>query len=69
MSISMANPGDSLTIIRISGSEKIKAHLQNLGFIEGEPVLIINKISENIIVKIKGVFLAITYDLARKILV
>ena len=69
MPISMANPGDELTVKRIGGSDKIKAHLRNLGFIEGEPIVIINKIGENLIVKVKGVSLAITYDLARKIYV
>ena len=69
MPISMANPGEVLTVKRIGGSDKIKAHLRNLGFIEGEPITIINKIGENLIVKVKGVSLAITYDLARKIYV
>ena len=69
MPISMANPGEELTVKRIGGSDKIKAHLRNLGFIEGEPITIINKIGENLIVKVKGVSLAITYDLARKIYV
>ena len=44
-------------------------HLKNLGFIEGEPVMVINKVDDNVIIKIKGVSLAITNELAKRILV
>ena len=69
MPISLASPCENLTIKRLGGSDKIKMHLRNLGFIEGEPIMIISKINKNVIVKIKGVSLAITYDLANKIFV
>ena len=69
MPISIAVPGENLTIKRISGTEKMKTHLRNLGFIEGESVMVINRVNENVIVKLKGVSLAITQDLARKIYV
>lgn len=69
MPISLANPCENLTIKKISGNEKMHMHLHNLGFIEGEPIMIVSKINENVIVKIKGVSLAITYELANKIYV
>ena len=69
MPISFASPMESLTISRIGGSDKIKMHLHNLGFIEGESVMVINKIDDNVIIKLKGVSLAITNDLAKKIYV
>ena len=67
MPISVAPTGEPLTIKRISGNDKIKMHLHNLGFIEGEEIMVINKINDNVIVKLKGVSLAITCDLAIKI--
>ena len=69
MPISLATPGVELTIKRLGGSEKIQMHLRNLGFVEGAPLIIINKINKNVIVKIMGVSLAITYELANKIFV
>lgn len=69
MPISLANPCENLTIKRLGGSDKMKLHLRNLGFIEGEPIMIVSKINQNVIVKIKGVSLAITYELANKIFV
>ena len=69
MPISMAEPNKEMIISRIGGSEKIKKHLQNMGFIVGEPITVINKINDNVIVKLKGVSLAVTSDLAAKIYV
>ena len=69
MPISMVPPMQEFTISRIGGSEKLRQHLMNLGFIEGETIMVINKIQESVIVKLKGVSLAITNDLARKIYV
>ena len=69
MPISMAEPGVALTITRVTGDDKTRLHLQNLGFIEGESIIIINKVDDNVIVKIKGVSLAITNALAKRIYV
>lgn len=69
MPIFLANPYENLTVKRLGGTDKMKMHLRNLGFIEGEPIMILNKINQNVIVKIKGVSLAITYDFANKIFV
>ena len=69
MPIALAPANENLTIHRISGPEKIRLHLKNLGFIEGEPIRLVSKIDKNVIVKIKGVTLAITHDLAKNIYV
>ena len=44
MPISMANPGETVIIRRITGSDKIKNHLAELGFVVDGEVTIINKI-------------------------
>ena len=59
----------NFTIRRITGSDKIRAHLANLGFIVGESVMVINRVNDSVIVKIKGVSLAISNELAKRILV
>ena len=56
-------------IMRISGSDKLKAHLNNLGFIVGEKVTVVNKVNENLIVKIKGITFALSHELANRIYV
>ena len=69
MPIYLAECHHSKTIVRISGNDKVKQHLNNLGFVVGEEVMLINQLDENVIVKIKGVSLAISKELARRILV
>ena len=69
MPISLASPMVEYTIARIGGTDKLRQHLMNLGFIEGEKIMVINRVQESVIVKLKGVSLAITTDLAKKIYV
>ena len=69
MPIYLAGLHEELTIREITGSDKVKMHLTNLGFIVGETIMVLNKVGDSVIVKIKGVSLAISRELAKRILV
>mgnify|MGYP000040157960 CR=1 FL=1 len=69
MPLSMAGVGAQCVIVHVGGSPKVRAHLQNLGFIAGEEVRVVSDIAGDLIVKIKDVRVAIAKDLASKILV
>ena len=69
MPIYLADPHVDYVIRQITGTDKIKNHLSNLGFIVGETIMLVNKVDSNVIVKIKGVSLAISEELAKRILV
>ena len=69
MPICFADVDQEVIIKDIKGNDKMKKHLQNLGFIVGETVQIVNKVDENIILKVKGVTLAISTELARRIII
>lgn len=69
MPIYLAEERQNLTIKMITGEDKIKNHLENLGFIQGETIMLVSKTSDNVIVKIKGVSLAISKELAGRILI
>ena len=64
-----ADTGEPQIIKRIGGSPEVKQHLENLGFNVGSEVLIVNSLGENIIVKVKEARVAISDELARKIMV
>lgn len=64
-----AEPGQAQIIKRIGGSPEVRQHLENLGFHIGGEVLIVNSLGENIIVKVKEARVAISDELARKIMV
>ena len=58
-----------LIIREIKGTDKIKRHLNNLGFIVGETIVVVNAVNNNLIVKIKGVKMALSEELAKRIFV
>ncbi len=45
--------GESRPILRIGGSDKVRTHLENLGFVEGETVRVVSDIGGNLIVQVK----------------
>lgn len=69
MPLCLASIGEVNTIKKISGSPEVKKHLEDLGFVVGGNVSIVNALGENIIVNVKEVRVAISEEMARKIMV
>ena len=69
MPLSYAVPGEENIILRIGGSPDVKKHLENLGFVVGSEVSVINAIDGNIIVKVKEARVAISKEMAQKIMI
>jgi len=64
-----ADDGSDVTVKRISGTPEVKKHLENLGFVPGSSISIINRTGGNMIVKVKESRIAINEDMAKKIMV
>ena len=56
-------------IKRIGGRQEVRAHLENLGFVVGGVVRVINTIGGNVIVNVKESRIAISKEMAQKIMV
>ena len=69
MPLTLAEPGEENIIRRIGGKQEIKAHLENLGFIAGATVTVINTIGGNVIVNVKESRIAISKEMAQKIMI
>ena len=67
MPLYLSKNDQAVLISSIKGNDKIKAHLKNMGFIVGEKIFVVSKIDKNIIVKVKGVSVALSHDLAKRI--
>ena len=67
MPLALADKNRTYTIVRITGKDEVRAHLNNLGFIENEPVRIKQAINGNLIVEVKGTNIALSDKLARRI--
>ena len=69
MPLSLANVGEENVIKRIGGSPEVKKHLENLGLVVGGNVKVISTLGGNIIVNVKESRIAISEEMARKIMV
>lgn len=69
MPLSFADLNAVNTIKKVGGSKEQQHHLENLGFVQGAKVVVVSKTNGNIIVNIKDVRVALSEELARKIMV
>ena len=69
MPLIYANEGETQIIKRIGGTPEVKKHLEDMGFNVGTEVSVINALGENLIVKVKESRVAVSDELARKIMV
>ena len=67
--LSLASIGEENIIKKIGGNPETKKHLENLGFVAGGRVTVINALGGNVIVNVKEARVAISEELARKIMV
>ena len=69
MPLVLADVGEEAVIKRVGGSPETKKHLEDLGFVAGSAVTVMNTIGGNLIVKIKESRVAISREMAGKIMV
>jgi len=67
--LTMCEPGEIQTVKRIGGSPEVKLHLENLGFVVGSNVTVITSMGGNVIVNVKESRIAISREMAQKIMV
>ena len=69
MALTVVDAGIDYVIKRIGGKPEVKQHLENLGFVVGTVVSLMSTMGGNIIVKVKESRVAISREMAQKILV
>ena len=69
MPLPFAPVGDEMMVQRISGNQKVRTHLENLGFVPGATAIVISTIAGNLIVNVKESRIAIDKELGMKIFV
>ena len=69
MPLTFAETGEELVIRKIGGKPEVTKHLENLGFVVGSGVSVINTMGGNVIVKVKEARVAISKEMAQKIMV
>ena len=69
MPLALANIGEENLIHKVGGSPEMRKHLEDLGFTAGGTVTVVSALGGNIIVKVKESRVAISEEMARKIMI
>lgn len=69
MPLAFVQIGERKKVTSFHGTEDMKRHLQDLGFIKGQDVQVMSENSSGLILLVKGVRIALNRGLAQKIMV
>ena len=69
MPMALASVGEENIIRKVGGNPEVKKHLEDLGFVAGGPVTVISALGGNLIVNVKDSRIAISREMAGKIMV
>lgn len=69
MPLNLAVVGEENIIKKVGGNPELKKHLEDLGFVSGGFVTVVNTIGGNVIVNIKESRVAISKEMAQKIMI
>ena len=67
--LTLADTGAEYIIKRIGGSPEVKKHLSDLGFVVGGKVSVVNTMGGNLIVNVKETRVAVSKEMAQRIIV
>ena len=67
MPLNLADKNKEYIIKKISGSTEVRNHLENLGFVAGGAVTVVNTVGGSLIVNVKEARIALDRELAQKI--
>ena len=69
MPLALADMGTENIIRRIGGSPEVRKHLEDLGFVAGGSATVVASLGGNLNVKVKESRVAISEEMARKIMI
>ena len=69
MPLILADSGSENIVRKVGGTAEVRQHLADLGFTVGTPVTVVAAMGGNVIVKVKESRVAISREMAQKIMV
>lgn len=69
MPLTFADTGGEYVVKKIGSRPEVRKHLENLGFVVGSGVSVISTLGGNVIVKVKESRVAISQEMAQKIMI
>ena len=69
MHLTMARPGETAVIRKITGRDEVRQHLAELGFVVDESVTVISEMAGNLILQVKDSRVAVDRTMANRIMI
>ena len=69
MPLTMAKPGETVTIRKITGKDEVRQHLAELGFVVDSDITVVSEIAGNLILQVKESRVALDRSMANRILI
>ena len=69
MPLTLAAAGEENIIRKVGGGPETKKHLEDMGFVAGGTVTVVSMIGGNVIVNVKEARVAVSEEMARKIMI
>ena len=69
MPLTMARPGETVTIRKIAGKDEVRQHLAELGFVVDSTVTVVTELSGNLILQVKDSRIALDKTMANRIMI
>jgi ferrous iron transport protein A len=69
MPLALADIEQEYIIKKVGGNQETKKHLEDMGFVVGGSVTVVNMLGGNVIVNIKDTRVGISKELAQKIMI
>ena len=69
MPLTMAKPGETVTIRKITGKDEVRQHLAELGLVVDGSVTVVSEIAGNLILQVKESRIALDRTLANRVMI
>ena len=69
MPLTLAKPGETVTIRKITGKDELRQHLAELGFVVDSTVTVVSEIAGNLILQVKDSRIALDRSMAKRIMI
>lgn len=69
MPLTMAREGEINSIKRVGGNSDVRRHLENLGFVPGTDIRVVSMNHGSVIVNVKETRIAVSKEMANKIMI
>ena len=67
--LSMAKPGETVTIRKITGKDEVRQHLAELGFVVDTEVTVVNELGGSLILQVKDCRVALDRQMANRVMI